>query len=143
MPLHSFLEELLVEPDFMKEGVFKICSRFNIEHQANCTQGGTLGFFCSHAYTHASDEAPMLLPRALKGPDLVLYSVFQYFGIQIDVLLVIFENNYGSYDKRYKEMVNNPIQNRILGAFSQNSHAPRVYWSILKYILLPYQLKDL
>ncbi|OQD86871.1 hypothetical protein PENSOL_c084G03942 [Penicillium solitum] len=75
LSLHSFLKELVVEPGFMKEG-------------------GAFGFYCSHAYPHTSDEAPMLLPRALKGADLVLYSVFKSLGIQINVVPVIMEDDY-------------------------------------------------
>ncbi|KAJ5251858.1 hypothetical protein N7489_002268 [Penicillium chrysogenum] len=82
MSLYSFLEELLVEPGFM-------------------TDGGALGFFCSHAYPHASDEAPMLLPRALKGSDLVLYSVFKSLGIQIDVLPVAFDDHYDQCKEKH------------------------------------------
>ena len=36
----------------------------------------------------------MLLPRALKGADLVLYSVFKSLGIQIHVVPVIMEDDY-------------------------------------------------
>lgn len=35
----------------------------------------------------------MLLPRALKGADLVLYSVFKSLGLQIDVVPVIMEDD--------------------------------------------------
>ncbi|KAL2703849.1 hypothetical protein AAEP93_004920 [Penicillium crustosum] len=65
LSLHSFLRELVMEPGFMKNG-------------------GAFGFYYSHAYPHTSDEAPMLLPRALKGADLVLYSVFKSLGIYIN-----------------------------------------------------------
>lgn len=36
----------------------------------------------------------MLLPRALKGADLALYSVFKSLGIQINVVPVIMEDDY-------------------------------------------------
>lgn len=62
-----------------------------------------MGFFCSHAYPHASDEAPMLLPRALKGSDLVLYSVFKSLGIQIDVLPVAFDDHYDQCKEKHGE----------------------------------------
>ncbi|KXG52467.1 Oxoglutarate/iron-dependent dioxygenase [Penicillium griseofulvum] len=74
-PLYSFLKELIIQPGFMKKG-------------------GALGFYCSHAYPHASNEAEKLLPRALKGADLVLYSVFKSLGIYIEVLPVIPEGYY-------------------------------------------------
>ncbi|KAJ5790206.1 uncharacterized protein N7518_007217 [Penicillium psychrosexuale] len=80
-PLYGYLQELIMEPGFMQKG-------------------GALGFYCSHAYPHASDEAPMLLPRALKGADLVLYSVFKSLGIKIEVVPVIQEDDFrkGDYD---------------------------------------------
>ncbi|KAJ5926048.1 hypothetical protein N7516_007821 [Penicillium verrucosum] len=79
LPVHSFMKELVMEPAIMKEG-------------------GAFGFYCSHAYPHTSDEAPMLLPRALKGADLVLYSVFKSLGIQINVVPVIMEDDYKEED---------------------------------------------
>ncbi|CAG8894967.1 unnamed protein product [Penicillium egyptiacum] len=105
LPLYSFLEGLVKEPSFMEEG-------------------GALGFFCSHAYPHASDEAPVLLPRALKGADLVLYSVFKSLGLEIDILPVIFDDSYGPSNEKHGEQ---PLRNRILRVFSQNWHAPWEY----------------
>lgn len=40
----------------------------------------------------------MLLPRALKGADLVLYSVFKSLGIYINVVPVIMEDDYKGDD---------------------------------------------
>ncbi|KAJ5403136.1 uncharacterized protein N7487_009032 [Penicillium crustosum] len=79
LSLHSFLRELVMEPGFMKNG-------------------GAFGFYYSHAYPHTSDEAPMLLPRALKGADLVLYSVFKSLGIYINVVPVIMEDDHKGDD---------------------------------------------
>ncbi|KGO55244.1 Oxoglutarate/iron-dependent dioxygenase [Penicillium expansum] len=95
LSLHSFLKELFIEPSFMKEG-------------------GAFGFYCSHAYPHTSDEASMLLPRALKGADLVLYSVFKSLGIQIDVVPVIIEDDYQGDDDEeddYEEDDSSPFDN--------------------------------
>ncbi|KAJ5501876.1 Oxoglutarate/iron-dependent dioxygenase [Penicillium fimorum] len=62
-------------------------------------QGGAFGFYCSHAYPHISDEAPVLLPKAFKGADLVLYSVFKSLGIRIDIVPVIIEEDYYGYER--------------------------------------------
>ena len=113
LSLHSFLKELFIEPSFMKEGVFAICSHWKIGYQAN-SLGGAFGFYCSHAYPHTSDEASMLLPRALKGADLVLYSVFKSLGIQIDVVPVIIEDDYQGDDDEeddYEEDDSSPSDN--------------------------------
>lgn len=56
--------------------------------------GGVLGAFCSHAYPHASEDASVLLPRGLKGADLVLYSVLHSLGVQVDVLPVMIGHGY-------------------------------------------------
>ncbi|KAJ5193865.1 Oxoglutarate/iron-dependent dioxygenase [Penicillium cf. griseofulvum] len=84
LPLYCFLKELIIDPGFMKKG-------------------GAFGFYCSHAYPHTSNEARMLLPRALKGADLVLYSVFKSLGIHIDVVPVIIEED--RYSRREQEKV--------------------------------------
>ncbi|OKO99838.1 hypothetical protein PENSUB_8055 [Penicillium subrubescens] len=74
-PLYGFLKDLLMMPGFMKTG-------------------GVLGAFCSHAYPHASEDASALLPRGLKGADLVLYSVLHSLGIEVDVLPVMIGHGY-------------------------------------------------
>jgi hypothetical protein len=55
----------------------------------NTKTGGILGFGCSHAYAHSSDLADTHLPRALKGADLVLYSVLLSLGIKLSILPVL------------------------------------------------------
>jgi hypothetical protein len=42
----------------------------------------------------------MLLPRALKGSDLVLYSVFKSLGIQIDALPVVRDSYYDPSEEK-------------------------------------------
>ncbi|KAL3490029.1 hypothetical protein BJX62DRAFT_238483 [Aspergillus germanicus] len=51
--------------------------------------GGILGFGCSHAYAHSSDLADTHLPRALKGADLVIYSVLLSLEIKLSILPVL------------------------------------------------------
>ncbi|RAL14764.1 2OG-Fe(II) oxygenase [Aspergillus homomorphus CBS 101889] len=69
-PLYKAMQEILSNPRFM-------------------VQGGVLGMFCSHAYAHASDDADARLPRALKGADLVVYSVLKLLGAQVNVLPIL------------------------------------------------------
>ncbi|KAG2416014.1 hypothetical protein HFD88_007206 [Aspergillus terreus] len=77
--LYTFLEGGLRQPDYM-------------------TQGGILGIYCSHAYPHTSPVARELLPSILKGSDLMIYSIFQSFGIEC-VILPILENKHYSWDE--------------------------------------------
>ncbi|OQD67640.1 hypothetical protein PENPOL_c003G00358 [Penicillium polonicum] len=105
LSLHSFLKELVMEPGFMKEG-------------------GAFGFYCSHAYPHTSDEAPMLLPRALKGADLVLYSVFKSLGIQINVVPVVMEDDYkAEYEEDEEEEDDSEQSEKDQGASEEDQGA--------------------
>ncbi|KAL4987017.1 hypothetical protein BDW68DRAFT_178189 [Aspergillus falconensis] len=69
-PAYSWIRNLLMQDDFMKDG-------------------GVLGIFCSHAYPHSSNVVELQLPRALKGADLVLYSVFESLNLDVEVLPVL------------------------------------------------------
>ena len=48
-------------------------------------QGGTLGFYCAHQYAHATNDANIRLPWALKGIDVVIFTVFQRLGLEVEV----------------------------------------------------------
>ncbi|RJE22355.1 hypothetical protein PHISCL_05297 [Aspergillus sclerotialis] len=91
LPLYGFLKSPIAEPGFMR-------------------QGGVLGIFCSHAYPHNTDLAHIKLPRALKGADLVLYSVFKSLGIEVEVLPVLeYGGQYGPQNS--KRGITGTIQN--------------------------------
>ncbi|KAJ0422048.1 hypothetical protein BJY00DRAFT_311449 [Aspergillus carlsbadensis] len=77
LPMHAWIKDLLAKDAFLKDG-------------------GVLGFFCSHAYAHASPLAETHLPRALKGADLVLYSVFRSLGIEVSILPIL-DSDKGRY----------------------------------------------
>ncbi|KAJ5381350.1 Oxoglutarate/iron-dependent dioxygenase [Penicillium cataractarum] len=74
-PLYRDFKNLLEMPGFMKTG-------------------GVLGAFCSHAYPHATSDASILLPRGLKGADLVFYSALHALGVEVDVLPVMLGHGY-------------------------------------------------
>ncbi|KAL1981845.1 hypothetical protein VTN96DRAFT_2090 [Rasamsonia emersonii] len=77
LPLYGYIRDMTKQRWFMEDG-------------------GVLGIFCSHAYAHNSDVATESLPRALKGFDLVLYSIFKSLGYEVDILPVIEPG--GDYD---------------------------------------------
>ncbi|PYH31272.1 2OG-Fe(II) oxygenase [Aspergillus neoniger CBS 115656] len=70
LPLYGLIESLLTTPGFMNDG-------------------GVIGVFCCHAYPHSSGLAELLLPRALKGADLVVYAVFEALGIDVSILPIL------------------------------------------------------
>jgi hypothetical protein len=47
--------------------------------------GGTLGFYCAHKYAHTRTGMQNLMPFALKGIDVVLFSVFRSLGFNVTV----------------------------------------------------------
>ena len=53
--------------------------------------GGVLGFHCTHQYAHTNGTANRRLPHALKGIDVVLYSVFRSLGLKVHVRAVLEE----------------------------------------------------
>lgn len=64
-----------------------------------CITGGTLGFYCRHAYAHANDDHSKRLPFALKGVDAIFYSVFHHLGLRVNMRAVMdledYDNEYG------------------------------------------------
>lgn len=51
--------------------------------------GGVLEFPCSHAYPQASEYDRSQLPEALKVANLVLYSTFHPFWIEVVILPIL------------------------------------------------------
>ncbi|TVY47844.1 hypothetical protein LOCC1_G002936 [Lachnellula occidentalis] len=69
-PLYQSLKETLESPGFMK-------------------QGGMLGFHCAHQYAHTNNTANQRLPHALKGIDVVIYTIFKSLGLETQVRPVL------------------------------------------------------
>jgi hypothetical protein len=47
--------------------------------------GGVLGFHCAHQYAHTDGMANQRLPHALKGIDVVLFTIFRTLGLTVHV----------------------------------------------------------
>ncbi|CAG7952459.1 unnamed protein product [Penicillium salamii] len=62
---YQCLKETLMKPDFLR-------------------MGGTLGIYCSHAYPHTSEGFKNLLPNALKGADMQVFSIFSHLGMDAE-----------------------------------------------------------
>lgn len=65
-PLYSSVREMLESPAFMKSG-------------------GVLGFYCTHKYAHTDGTANERLPHALKGIDVVMFTIFRALGLAVHV----------------------------------------------------------
>ncbi|TVY39200.1 hypothetical protein LSUB1_G003079 [Lachnellula subtilissima] len=69
-PLYQSLKEMLESPAFMKKG-------------------GMLGFHCAHQYAHTNNTANQRLPHALKGIDVVIFTIFRSLGLKTQVRPVL------------------------------------------------------
>ncbi|PVH88935.1 hypothetical protein DL98DRAFT_648248 [Cadophora sp. DSE1049] len=62
LPLYQGVRDMLADPGFMKTG-------------------GTLGYYCRYPYSHTDSRLSKHLPRALRGVDMVVYTVFKWVSI--------------------------------------------------------------
>lgn len=60
-------------------------------------QGGVLGFHCAHAYAHTNDRSIRHLPFALKGVDVIVYTVFRSLGLDLKIKPVLDALNGNDY----------------------------------------------
>ncbi|TVY40821.1 hypothetical protein LOCC1_G004633 [Lachnellula occidentalis] len=69
-PLMQSAKDLLADDNFMR-------------------QGGTVGFYCAHMYAHNNKTSEKLMPFALKGIDVAIFTAFRNLGLQLSVLPVL------------------------------------------------------
>jgi hypothetical protein len=55
--------------------------------------GGTLGFYCAHKYAHTRKGMKNLMPFALKGIDVAVFSVFRSLGLKVSVRPILDTSN--------------------------------------------------
>lgn len=61
--------------------------------------GGVLGFYCAHQYAHTrNDSTGNLMPYALKGIDVALFSVFKSLGLEVKVRPVLDPEDFDEYE---------------------------------------------
>ncbi|PVH78883.1 hypothetical protein DL98DRAFT_572812 [Cadophora sp. DSE1049] len=75
-PLYRKLQDMLLNPGFFKK------------------EGGRIGYYCQHAYSHTSPNTNALMPYALRGTDLILYNVFISLGLTTQVRPVLNPEDY-------------------------------------------------
>jgi hypothetical protein len=108
-PLFLKVKELLAKPGFLRAGWFdNYITLFVVAVAVFCIlmsiKGGTLGFHCAHAYAHTTDHNIVRLPFALKGVDVVIYTVFRSLGLKIEIRPVLEEIEDEYYqDQRHYE----------------------------------------
>ncbi|PGH00568.1 hypothetical protein AJ79_08171 [Helicocarpus griseus UAMH5409] len=72
-PLYDQLKALLELPGFFSDG-------------------GVLGFFCSHSYAHTTESSARSMTRLLKGSDMAIFAVLKALGIDAKVRPVLERN---------------------------------------------------
>ncbi|KAH6680481.1 hypothetical protein B0J14DRAFT_648860 [Halenospora varia] len=97
-PLYNTLHSLLSTPSFLKSG-------------------GTLGFHCSHKYAHTDGTANVRLPHALKGLDVVMYTIFKKLGMKVHVKPILEEEFSEGEDEE-----GNDLPNRYDEDYVKTSH---------------------
>lgn len=67
--------------------------------------GGTLGFHCTHAYAHSYDRFARRLPFALKGVDVMVYTIFRSLGLDATVRPVLEHLRNGYRNKKSGDLI--------------------------------------
>lgn len=126
-PLLESAKRLLADRTFMKKGksqpferrkflirrecprTFSPLLRHLAKNSADFSQqiGGRLGFYCHHLYAHNNDQSEGLMPYALKGIDVAIFSVFQKLGLDVSVLPVLQGDWYEDYNEDSDEDASN------------------------------------
>ncbi|PYH85821.1 hypothetical protein BO82DRAFT_326637 [Aspergillus uvarum CBS 121591] len=106
-PLYNAMHEIFSNPRFME-------------------QGGVLGMFCFHAYAHTSNDAHVRLPRALKGADLVVYSVLKSLGAEVSVLPVLGDDDRAVWDDWEEAYYNARMYQGLETYFKEGGELPKI-----------------
>lgn len=99
--------------------------------------GGILGLYCSHAYPYTSPHFSNILPKALKGADLEVYSLFKYFGMQVRVRPV-FNSGSGELAFAQRWQPREEDYQEFLSSFPIDSSDLDLHW---KFILFSRRMK--
>jgi hypothetical protein len=67
--------------------------RMDITDNISVYTGGTLGFYCAHKYAHTRQGMKNLMPFALKGIDVAVFSVFRSLGLNVSVRPILDTSN--------------------------------------------------
>lgn len=82
------------------------------------TEGGHLGFFCTHAYAH-TDTDRTILPDMLKGVDMVVWQTFASLGLDSLVRPVI-DVEEGQNEGRHEGRIVGGSLRRYFGGFEED-----------------------
>jgi hypothetical protein len=67
--------------------------RMDITDNISVYTGGILGFYCAHKYAHTRKGMNKLMPFALKGIDVAVFSVFRSLGLKVGVRPILNTSN--------------------------------------------------
>ena len=104
----------------------------------------TLGIHCSHAYPHASEGFSDLLPNALKGADLELYSIFNRLGIYV-VVCPVFDSETKNLKRAYNDKLDQLQEDDYQEFLSSLPIGPSnidLYWKFLLFSRCMKTLED-
>ena len=89
LPLYHAIERMVSRDPFSGKGAIYYVPTQGGRLKLTCnTAGGTLGFWCSHAYAYNHEkEAP--LPETLKGIDAAVWESFKALGIDVRIAPVV------------------------------------------------------
>lgn len=67
-------------------------NQVTLQDYSSHISGGIIGFYCAYKYAHHTSRAHALLPWALKGVDVAIYSVFRSLGLEVSVRPILISN---------------------------------------------------
>ncbi|PYI31355.1 hypothetical protein BP00DRAFT_446636 [Aspergillus indologenus CBS 114.80] len=115
-PLYNAVHETFSNPRFMEQA-------FVLTEEI---EGGVLAMFCSHAYAHTSNDAHVRLPRALKGADLVVYSVLNSLGAEVCVLPVLGDDDRAVWGDWGEAYYNTSMYEGLETYFKEGGELPKI-----------------
>lgn len=78
----------------------------------NLSAGGMIGFYCAHLYAHTANNTERLMPYALKGIDMAIYSALSSLGLVTKACPIMGDR---VYEEVYDRNDGNSQKNTIAG----------------------------
>ncbi|KAJ5322019.1 Oxoglutarate/iron-dependent dioxygenase [Penicillium brevicompactum] len=136
---YACLKHALMNPEFFRMGKFTLPKDwlfgFPLGDYVDPVLGGILGIHCSHAYPHTSEGFSDLLPNALKGADLELFSIFKRLGIYV-VVRPVFDSETKELKRAYNDKLDQLQEDDYQEFLSSLPVGPSnidLYWKFLLF----------
>ncbi|KAJ5344800.1 hypothetical protein N7452_002804 [Penicillium brevicompactum] len=131
--------EIVIDPKSLSSYA---CLKDSLMNSQFLNMGGILGIHCSHAYPHTSEGFSDLLPNALKGADLEIYSIFKQLGMRVVIRPVVDSKN-ENLQRDYNRRLGQPNETDYQKFLSSSPIGPSnidLYW---KFLLFSRRMKSL